>query len=855
MASKSSKRRRRRARRLRQGDPALTVDMHTQIFVDTVSGMSTIFEQLAQEDSPSSACENRISDIIEEVVKRFATVEPTRIIEIVRMACLPWPWNSGTDSEGGPARAEVAGLLAVASSNFPPGSSAEKFCYKETGTDGHDADGIPGERGIQPITTMVSEELPQVDELIKLCSARNMYHIDDSDRLGYLARATRSAQVWIRNTSYPEMEKHTVKQLFSDTAITDAILRDLGFTVADAFTVLNACHDSQVNRFNDRMSAMARGLCEAMNSDQAGDPEAVGRASSLWTRSWDADVESVTLSIDDLVADTGVDQDRITAVVDFFTLDIEMWDPQTAVEEFFRGNNPLRTHPVVRTSTGRCMLVHDSHVAGAVRENIEQHLKSTSQWERYQNLRGKYLEERTQSSIWSAIPEAQSWHGFNYYIPIDESEDANGPSRYTKRVEADHLFVQDDVAIIVEDKAVAISPRSRAGETRKLRIDLTKIIANASDQAGRLQDRIERDSGIYIHGIGWIDLSCVREVHTIAVSLEDLSGVATTTAGLVKAGLLTADRTPWTVSLHDLDLITCLLNHPAEFLLYLRRRCDIATTEVYFAPDELDLFLYFLEAGLYVEPDPDEIREAFPYMPPATNSERRRFQQQGRVYISSRTDPLDEWYRSLVDRLRSSEIGPNDLALSERQGEDGNNDGDVTYKPTMKEVPIREFLNMLRGRAVYGWLSICATLLSGDFVTQRRIAKIPENLLSSPRRDGQGRSLAVPIISYREDSWLLVWMTRPLSEDINICLSRACDYLTAKKNQLSIVRGVGFLYDEHSGRLIDVLYDGHSGPLDKRLQTVQDGLRAVDSFDDFFGSGQRGSAVKARPGGKKKGKR
>ena len=83
-----------------------------------------------------------------------------------------------------------------------------------------------------------------------------------------------------------------------------------------------------------------------------------------------------------------------------------------------------------------------------------------------------------------------------------------------------------------------------------------------------------------------------------------MPGIATATAKLAGAGLLSPDNIPWTVSLNDLDLITQLVDRPAEFLLYLRRRTEPRATEMFMAVDELDLFLLFFRMGLYVEPDP-----------------------------------------------------------------------------------------------------------------------------------------------------------------------------------------------------------------------------------------------------------
>jgi hypothetical protein len=93
----------------------------------------------------------------------------------------------------------------------------------------------------------------------------------------------------------------------------------------------------------------------------------------------------------------------------------------------------------------------------------------------------------------------------------------------------------------------------------------------------------------------------------------------------------------------------------------------------YYAPDELDLFLYFFETGLYVEPDPDKVRELLPFMPPPTTAERRRFRSQQRKYISTRTDPLDAWYQSTLalartmdDANASDDLAEADLVEHER---------------------------------------------------------------------------------------------------------------------------------------------------------------------------------------------
>jgi hypothetical protein len=73
-------------------------------------------------------------------------------------------------------------------------------------------------------------------------------------------------------------------------------------------------------------------------------------------------------------------------------------------------------------------------------------------------------------------------------------------------------------------------------------------------------------------------------------------------------------------------------------------RCDPEATVVYSAPDELDLFLYFFEKGLYVAPDPELMKRDLSYITEARTGDVRRRRNQGRQYSTSRTDPLDAWY-------------------------------------------------------------------------------------------------------------------------------------------------------------------------------------------------------------------
>ncbi|MBR7835187.1 hypothetical protein KDL01_18080 [Actinospica durhamensis] len=463
---------------------------------------------------------------------------------------------------------------------------------------------------------------------------------------------------------------------------------------------------------------MRDATAEAMGSMRDGEPnrELSGVFRSAFFSAFELAADEVTVAVEEVIARTGIAEERVRAVVERFRLDHERFTPAEAVDAFSAGRNPFRPQSLIVGHDGRLMLPHPALSAPAVRESLEEHLKKSPAWDKYQKYRGDLLESRTRVALGRVLPGARYRDAIEYFVPANEAE-ARGsdPAKYTKRVEGDHLVILDDVAVIVEDKAVALSVSSKEGKATRIRNDLTGLITKAADQGRRMRDRIEHDGGLRIEEEGWVDLRHIREIHTVAVSLDDLSTVLTATAELLRAGLLGLDNIPWTVSLHDFELISELVDRPAEFLLYLRRRRNPDAIVMFRAPDELDLFLYFFESGLWAEPDPAKVRSAFPFMPEPTTAELRRYRAQVPSIVSARTDAMDAWFHARGRVGRAS-----------------------APKPAMVPSPLATFIDELRARNVAGWLSIGATLLSVTTLVQRQFARHADSLLDNPSPDGQG---------------------------------------------------------------------------------------------------------------------
>lgn len=62
------------------------------------------------------------------------------------------------------------------------------------------------------------------------------------------------------------------------------------------------------------------------------------------------------------------------------------------------------------------------------------------------------------------------------------------------------------------------------------------------------------------------------------------------------------------------------------------------------AVDELDFFLPFLAAQLYIEPDPDDVHRALPQLGTPSIKNWGRHREQRLKLLTSHTDPQDAWY-------------------------------------------------------------------------------------------------------------------------------------------------------------------------------------------------------------------
>lgn len=641
-------------------------------------------------------------------------------------------------------------------------------------------------------------------------------------------------EIMMRNPVYPHMLLDTLRGLFGDPAVESDCRDTLGFTGLEAVNILEQARLMSITALQERFDrllaardasmpvlerrAAAQHPASPAGVDGEDIPESLPQEHVAVIRELMSALEEITtnvgdsavLDVDELARRTGYPVSTVTAVLDAFTLS-GLADSAEAVERFFTGDNPLRTAPIITDSNGSRMLVHDGLALPAVREVIESRLKAAGKVAAYDRHRGQWVEDHAVDLLAGLFPGAAVHRGFDYFIPDPEAAPPQtSPRDYTKRVEADGLILIDDVALIIEVKSVALTAEARAGVSRRLRGKLRDIVTAAAKQADRLRQRIANDGTLRLNNDGtlrlndgeWLDVSGVREIHTIAVGLEDLSGVTTATSLLVHAGVLGSSHIPWTVSVHDLRIICELTERPSELLLYLRRRTQPETTSMFLAVDELDLFLLFQSRGLFVEPDPNRLAEIFPGSGPPSVAAKRRYAEQQPEMIPGRTRPLDAWYTSILDPAKPAAEKPR-------------------YTGDQKLLHLVDAVTALRAP---GWLSTATLLLEGSAKAQHSFGGFAAKLAREVKRDGQHHMLTWLMADSTDRPCVLVWACAGPDESDEDFEQELTDYLAAKKYQVKAYRAACMVFDPHTVELRRIIFDNrinhHDEELERRAQQL-----------------------------------
>jgi hypothetical protein len=328
----------------------------------------------------------------------------------------------------------------------------------------------------------------------------------------------------------------------------------------------------------------------------------------------------------DLASASGVVRQEVDAYLAAFSIPFGTVDP--------RFREPLPSHPLKQ----RPLLRHDNRYLAplpdlllwAIQPMFEGTLKrSVALWARYEGHRHGMLVQEAVTCL-TKILEGSRFETELFYDVKDGGVE--------KRVEIDAVGMYDTAVFLVEAKGAALRRVAKAGVPEPLRDQVNDILTRAHEQALRAA-RYVRGGGDVIFcdrsgqarlTIPSMDAQSAR-LYLLSVTLEPL-GHLTVKVGPDSPFVSDPSQPTWVVSLPDLYVITdCLLGYAPWLPHYIDRRLRVFRQNWLTAPEELDLFVYFLQHGLYFEVPSDVAGKDGEKEPDS-------------VMLGGQTDPLDAYY-------------------------------------------------------------------------------------------------------------------------------------------------------------------------------------------------------------------
>lgn len=660
-----------------------------------------------------------------------------------------------------------------------------------------------------------------------------------------IAESLQNYELTVRNRQYQSIRDQHDPKLFGDQHVSNDMKAALGFDYAGYLAVRRAIQEISGERLKEAADHFYGAFHDAQDAAEwkvETLPEAIrkqalsGLAGLFLHPGYRA-----AFTVSDVAARAGTADAIVQAVLTPFALPFAIGDASAATKALLEGANPFSGRSLLVDAGGNYLSTGAQLGDDMIRTVVEKRLSGKAK-ERFVRARTRVSEELAAGYFDSMLTSDQKFVNVKYWAPSGGqgpgavAKESTAFKTTAKQVEMDVLLVAEDVAICVEVKGAGLRQESRGGNATKLASDLAKTVGDAAAQADRARTLIEANRGLQTDG-GWLDLSKVREVHSVVVTLEDLGPAGIALDAMVRSGVVKTDRVPWVVSLHDLAVIARVIEHPAELLLYLRRRTSPTFAQVFHAVDELDLFMMFLTDGLYLEDDPDKVAAANPAAPPVTSAQRKRYLHSlVPKTVATHTDPLDQW-----------------VYASEHPDEPG---ADQYPKPRFKpEAVVGQLVDAMTREREPGWLRAGADLLAFSGDTQKRIAGAIARTAESTRADRKWHNAFISQMSERGHFGLFIGSC-PIGETVDEATARLVRYARVKVHQMHADRSLGLIVAP-DGEIVGLGYGNHDWEEDAELDSLatEMGLTTASRMPHSMPppSARRATArLRGKPKGKKR---
>ncbi len=492
--------------------------------------------------------------------------------------------------------------------------------------------------------------------------------LEDPTTLEELRTWMHSHELTVRNPAYEHHHHEVLKCLFQP--FENELLSQIGFSIDDALALSRAI-SNRINRlFSERLhkareaknnykkivrKARRSGSLSIDKTDFQGEdilstsqfysellrrsPEEVDRFLTSATLAWlliGAD-DICSFTVDDLAKESSVSRERISNFLSSMSMNFGCLSAKFDIIP--SPTHPLRERPFVHHE-GRYLASAPMLIDWAIQPAFETALKNVGEsvWQRYQKQRHDYVLNRSVDILQGMMPGASIGKNLLYLSKENKSSEA----------EIDAIAVYDGVVFLIEVKGANITAPALRGAPDRLRRDLEKVIAKSHLQALRAKNYITRDrESIFRRDDGEPDFILppgIRDIVLISISLATMGHLTALLHADSDIGFFKNGEYSWVVSLYDLIVIGDIIELPPMFPHYVKRRVNVAHLGILEAHDELDLFGYYMNEGLYV----DDIAE-----------ELEKESGKPRMSLLSYTGQFDEYYSYQYGSRRRHAAKPN----------------------------------------------------------------------------------------------------------------------------------------------------------------------------------------------------
>lgn len=429
--------------------------------------------------------------------------------------------------------------------------------------------------------------------------------------LGAAQARTAAYNLTVRGPSWPEQERALLLDLFAPAHLAEKLRARLGFDAAQAVACVEALPDLVRHQLSEHTRRAYEHLDEAKSwfprvfrTKKQLDQEGMDRlAVALW--SLQNLGEALVVACKSLASAAAVPVEVAEAVAARLSSDFGQSG------DLFQRAETIRHRPYLSLGDGRFLPTALGNDLWALRGVFQEALSDSDFFTRH---RGAWLEQQAASMLERALQ------------PDEALERVKIRQAGIDRGDIDALLRFGDTIITIEAKSATMRPSARRGGDALLD-HLKAVVKKTSEQSDLARRALLGEEAVELFDAAGkrLEITGVREVQPIVVTLDDVSPVAPLLWQLIGSKLLPEGATiPWVVTLFELDLVCQTVQWPMQLIHFLRRRARLNEIGGLHAADELDWWMLYLTQGLYFEDD--------------------ELLASGQVRYLSQTDDLDAWY-------------------------------------------------------------------------------------------------------------------------------------------------------------------------------------------------------------------